>query len=150
MTRIYLDNCCFNRPYDNQENIKVQIETESKLYIQRKIKESQYSLVWSYILEYENQSNPYMIRKEEILEWKKISTIIIKPSEEIFNRAEKLLSYNIKFKDALHLSCAIEAKADFFITTDTTGRGRGCNVEGEVRRTSTDCGVDSALLPGGD
>ena len=87
MTRIYLDNCCFNRPYDNQENIKVQIETESKLYIQRKIKESQYSLVWSYILEYENQSNPYVIRKEEILEWKKISTIIIKPSEEIFNRA---------------------------------------------------------------
>ena len=83
MTRIYLDNCCFNRPYDNQENIKVQIETESKLYIQRKIKESQYSLVWSYILEYENQSNPYVIRKEEILEWKKISTIIIKPSEEI-------------------------------------------------------------------
>lgn len=81
MTRIYLDNCCFNRPYDNQENIKVQIETESKLYIQRKIKESQYSLVWSYILEYENQSNPYVIRKEEILEWKKISTIIIKPSE---------------------------------------------------------------------
>ena len=66
MTRIYLDNCCFNRPYDNQENIKVQIETESKLYIQRKIKESQYSLVWSYILEYENQSNPYVIRKEEI------------------------------------------------------------------------------------
>lgn len=118
MTRIYLDNCCFNRPYDNQENIKVQIETESKLYIQRKIKESQYSLVWSYILEYENQPNPYVIRKEEILEWKKISTIIIKPSEEIFNRAEKLLSYNIKFKDALHLSCAIEAKADFFITTD--------------------------------
>ena len=39
MTRIYLDNCCFNRPYDNQENIKVQIETESKLYIQRKTKE---------------------------------------------------------------------------------------------------------------
>ena len=70
MTRIYLDNCCFNRPYDNQENIKVQIETESKLYIQRKIKESQYSLVWLYILEYENQSNPYVIRKEEILEWK--------------------------------------------------------------------------------
>ena len=116
--RIYLDNCCFNRPYDIQENIKVQIETESKLFIQTKIKEGQYSLIWSYILEYENHSNPYVIRKEEILEWKKISTIIIKPSEEIFSRAEKLLSYNIKFKDALHLSCAIEAKADYFITTD--------------------------------
>ncbi|MDX1958909.1 MAG: PIN domain protein [Leptospiraceae bacterium] len=115
---IYLDNYCFNRPYDIQGNIKVQIETESKLFIQTKIKEGQYSLIWSYILEYENQSNPYVIRKEEILEWKKISTIIIKPSEEIFSRAEKLLSYNIKFKDAMHLSCAIEAKADYFITTD--------------------------------
>jgi hypothetical protein len=66
--KLYLDNCCFNRPYDDQTNIKVQIETEAKLFVQRKIKESEYSLIWSYILEYENESNPYTMRKEEILE----------------------------------------------------------------------------------
>ncbi len=115
---VYLDNCCFNRPYDIQDNIKVQIETESKLFIQKKIKEEKFYLVWSYILEYENQSNPYKIRKEEISEWKQFSKVIVKPSEEIFNQAESFLSYNIKMKDALHLSCAIEAKADYFITTD--------------------------------
>jgi hypothetical protein len=32
--RIYLDNCCFNRPYDNQNNLLVLLETEAKLFIQ--------------------------------------------------------------------------------------------------------------------
>jgi predicted nucleic acid-binding protein len=118
MKIIYLDNCCLNRPYDIQENIKVQIETESKLYIQTKIRENIYSLIWSYILEYENNENPYEIRRSEILQWKKISTIHVEPTENIFHRAELLLKYNIKSKDALHLSCAIEGNADYFITTD--------------------------------
>lgn len=118
MKLLYLDNCCLNRPYDSQENIKIRIETESKLYIQSKIRENIYSLIWSYILEYENNANPYEIRKDEILEWKKISTIHIEPSENVLHRAELLSKYNIKSKDALHLSCAIEGNADYFITTD--------------------------------
>lgn len=36
--RIYLDNCCYNRPYDDQENINVFLETQCKLYIQNLIK----------------------------------------------------------------------------------------------------------------
>ena len=35
--RIYLDNCCFNRPFDNQTDIKIRLETEAKLYIQQLI-----------------------------------------------------------------------------------------------------------------
>ncbi|MDR2716284.1 MAG: hypothetical protein LBB46_06020 [Coriobacteriaceae bacterium] len=35
--RIYLDNCCFNRPFDDQKQIKVKLETEAKLSIQRQI-----------------------------------------------------------------------------------------------------------------
>lgn len=29
--RIYLDNCCFNRPYDDQTQAKVLFETQAKL-----------------------------------------------------------------------------------------------------------------------
>lgn len=36
--RIYLDNCCFNRPYDDQEQIKIRLESEAKLEIQARIK----------------------------------------------------------------------------------------------------------------
>jgi len=116
--KLYLDNCCFNRPYDNQEQIKVQLEAQAKLYIQEKIKNIDYQLIWSYILEYENSQNPYDIRKNEIIEWKHLSEIIIKPDKEILKRAESFEKYNIKLKDALHISCAIEGKADYFLTTD--------------------------------
>ena len=32
--RIYLDNCCFNRPYYDQSQLKIYLETQAKLYIQ--------------------------------------------------------------------------------------------------------------------
>ena len=35
MYRIYLDNCCFNRPYDDQSYLIVHLETEAKLFIQK-------------------------------------------------------------------------------------------------------------------
>lgn len=31
--RIYLDMCCYNRPYDPQEQLTVAMETQSKLHI---------------------------------------------------------------------------------------------------------------------
>jgi len=36
-TRVYLDNCCFNRPYDNQSYLKIELETKAKLKIQEMI-----------------------------------------------------------------------------------------------------------------
>jgi len=35
--KVYLDNCCFNRPFDDQNQVRVRIETEAKLFIQMKM-----------------------------------------------------------------------------------------------------------------
>lgn len=35
--RIYLDNCCFNRPFDDQNQLRIRLETEAKLGIQEEI-----------------------------------------------------------------------------------------------------------------
>ena len=51
--RIYLDNCCFNRPYDDQLQPRVRFETQAKLYIQKMIYDLEVELVWSYVLKYE-------------------------------------------------------------------------------------------------
>ena len=67
---IYLDNCCFNRPYDDQTYEKIFLETQSKLYIQENILTGKYKLVWSYILQFENDQNPYITHKHEIRKWK--------------------------------------------------------------------------------
>ncbi|MFI3219791.1 MAG: hypothetical protein QX189_11830 [Methylococcales bacterium] len=34
--KIYLDNCLFNRPFDEQSHIRIRIETEAKLAIQQR------------------------------------------------------------------------------------------------------------------
>ena len=57
--KIYLDNCTFNRPFDDQSRVRIRIESEAKLYIQEKVKEGKLQLVWSFILDYENQQNPF-------------------------------------------------------------------------------------------
>jgi hypothetical protein len=33
--RIYLDNCCFNRPYDDQAYLTIKLESEAKLFVQK-------------------------------------------------------------------------------------------------------------------
>jgi len=43
-TRFYLDNCCFNRPYDDQNNLNIRLEAEAKLFIQNEILEKIMSL----------------------------------------------------------------------------------------------------------
>ncbi len=41
---IYLDTCCFNRPYDDQMQINARLETEAKLSIQEHVKRGQLDL----------------------------------------------------------------------------------------------------------
>jgi hypothetical protein len=86
-----LDNCCFNRPFDNQDQPRTHLEAEAKLHIQNQINNGIYELVWSYILEYENARNPYEDRHANTLEWKNVATIKIVEDEEIVTLAENLI-----------------------------------------------------------
>ena len=116
---IYLDNCCFNRPYDNQTYAIIRLETEAKIFFQNCIKDYQIELAWSFILDFENSENPYKERRESIKEWETISVINIRTSEMIRAHANELQKeYGIKPKDSLHLACSIEAKSKYFLTTD--------------------------------
>lgn len=114
----YLDNCCFNRPYDDQSHHRINLETQAKLYVQKQILSRRHSLIWSYILQFENDQNPYIAHKCEIAKWKKLAQVLIPPSDEIITHANSYRAFGLHTKDALHYACAIAAKADFFLTTD--------------------------------
>ena len=116
--RLYLDNCSFNRPYDDQSLLKNYLEAEAKVYIQKEILQGKYELVWSYIMDYEVLFNPFIDRKNQIMKWKNIAVADIDESEKIIKKANEIIKKNIKTKDALHIACAIEAKCNYFITTD--------------------------------
>lgn len=116
--RLYLDNCCFNRPFDDQTQLKINLESQAKLAVQGMILNKEHSLVWSYMLEYENSQNPFEIRKDSIIKWKELADVCIEENENILITAENLLTIGLKPKDAIHIACAAEAKCDYFLTTD--------------------------------
>ena len=116
--RIYLDICTFNRPFDDQHQLKIKLETEAKLFIQQGILTGAYDLVWSYILEFENNQNKFIDRRNAIYDWKNVSKIHCTENEEIIKYAESLEKYNIRTKDALHIACSVYTKSDYLITTD--------------------------------
>jgi predicted nucleic acid-binding protein len=116
--KVYLDNCSFNRPFDNQVQLIIRLETEAKLFIQTKIVTGEINLIWSYILEYENSLNPFPERKEMIMNWKKVASETILESPGLLLKAKEIQSLGLKPKDSLHVACAVDAYCDYFITTD--------------------------------
>jgi predicted nucleic acid-binding protein len=118
MQIIYLDNCCFNRPYDNQTQERIYLESLAKLYIQQLIIDEKIAFVWSFILEYENSKNPYEIRRNAIRKFSHRSARFVGIAEEITANANEIAKTGIKEKDSIHLACALFANCDYLITTD--------------------------------
>ena len=115
--KVYLDNCCFNRPFDDQNQVRIRIETEAKLFIQMRVKANELELAWSYILDFENSVNPFYIRKLTIESWKKRAYVYVTENNIILEQANSFVNHNLRPKDALHIACAIDAGCDYFITT---------------------------------
>jgi len=119
--RIYLDNCCYNRPYDDQTQMRINLETQAKLYIQEMVKRGQLELVTSYVLEFENSNNRSMQKQLAIRKFMNdYATVhVTSKSREIVEAgARSIMETGIKVKDACHVACAILTKCDYFISTD--------------------------------
>jgi predicted nucleic acid-binding protein len=116
--RLYLDNCCFNRPFDNQKLLLIYLETEAKLFIQEEIKRGAIELVWSFVIDYENDNHPFLDISEKIREWRSFATVDMNLTDEIAQKARELMRLGLRQNDAAHVACAISAKAAYFITTD--------------------------------
>lgn len=112
--RLYLDNCCFNRPFDDQSSLTVRLETEAKLHIQAAIRAEQYTLGWSYILDYENAANPFEERRNEIQLWESQAVISTAETPEILATMRELVAAGFKPLDALQLACAIAMQCGIF------------------------------------
>lgn len=116
--KLYLDICCYNRPFDDQTQINIRLETEAKLHIQASIRADEYSSIWSYMHELENNANPYEEKRNAIALWKDIAVEHCSSSDDILSAGQRIMTNGIKAKDALHLACAIYSCCDYFITTD--------------------------------
>ena len=62
--RIYLDNCCYNRPFDDQSQLRVRLETEAKLRVQYLMRTGTLEYVWSDMLVVEAGDCPIVDQRE--------------------------------------------------------------------------------------
>ena len=89
--RVYLDNCAYNRPFDDQTLIKIALETEAIRYIQRLIVGKVIDMSYSYVNRFENDKNPHPANKRIIGEFLKTHFCILIIAIHIVLRNELLL-----------------------------------------------------------
>ena len=119
--KVYLDMCCYNRPYDDQSQIKVSLETQAKLHIQALIRDRKLELAASYMLRYECSQNPFEMRRKAILDYVDGNALHYVDTDrlsDVEEKAAEMISAGIKYKDACHVASAILAGCDYFISTD--------------------------------
>ena len=86
--------------------------------IQELIVNGRLEWVASYILEQENDDNPYLDRKIAINNFFKYAVIDIDETSEIVEIAKVTRTNGLKTKDSLHFACAVSTGCDYLITTD--------------------------------
>jgi predicted nucleic acid-binding protein len=118
--KIYFDNCCYNRPFDNQNQMRIYLESQAKIYIQGLILDKKIELACSYMSLFENNDNPHDKNKAAIGKFLRNASEYIAPDKVniVEAKAADIIRLKIAGKDAIHLACAITANCDYFITTD--------------------------------
>jgi predicted nucleic acid-binding protein len=100
--------------------LRIVLESQAKLFIQRLIVDKKLELAFSYVSRYENLSNPKLDRQKSINSFFLNASVYIgsERAEEVQNLANEIKAMGVKQKDALHLACASIAQCDAFVTTD--------------------------------
>jgi len=119
--KIYMDNCCYNRPFDDLSQAKVNNEATAKRYIQALVKYDSVELHTSFISLHEIYDIPFEDNREHILGFvNEYSSLHISNENDtgVIPLSDEIMKTGIKKKDATHLACSIIAESDYFITTD--------------------------------
>ena len=64
--KYYLDNCCFNRPYDDQTQERIHLESESILAIIKKCEQLNYEILGSPALDLEIRQIPDIYKRQKV------------------------------------------------------------------------------------
>lgn len=115
---VYLDNCVFNRPFDDQTQSRIRKESEAISSIHKAVVAGDLHLVWSYINEYEASRNPFDDIRSAVFNWCQLAKFVVPPSLALLKIAYELRDIGIKPIDSLHIAASIEGNSHFFVTTD--------------------------------
>ena len=118
MTLVYLDTSIYNRPFDDQTQPKIYLETQAVILILQMVEAKLIELVNSSNLEYENSRNPNPLNQEAMDRYLQMAVVkqLVNPAIRV--RTGQLEQLGLKAMDALHVACAEASNSDYFITCD--------------------------------
>ena len=118
--KLYLDNCCYNRPYDDQAQEKIHLEGQAVLSIINRSMRGGDEIIGSPALELEIGWTGDVGKKEKVgCLYRQTVTTRAGYTEDVPKLASELSGHTgLKTLDAFHLSFAETAGADFLLTTD--------------------------------
>jgi len=116
--RIYLDACCLNRPFDDQTQGRIRLETEALVHLLRAVEEGKVVWVASDAVAAEISRCPDEIRRSAVEALLARATERGSLSKEVLDRAKVLRSFGLKDFDAMHLALAEAAGVTVLVTTD--------------------------------
>jgi predicted nucleic acid-binding protein len=115
---VYLDLCCFNRPFDDQSQPRVHLEAEAVLAIVQRVTAGSWGLVGSGVLKAEARANPDANRRKQVLDLMEATTWELAVDLAVVERARDIQRLGFGQYDSLHLACAERAGVDVLLTTD--------------------------------
>ncbi len=115
---IYLDVCCLNRPFDDQTQERVRLESEAILLILGRCQRGEWQLVGSEAIALEINQTQDTERKSQLRAFADSATLQVTVNEAIEVRAGVFLQQGLRTFDALHLACAEASRATALLTTD--------------------------------
>ncbi len=119
MPTLYLDMNIYKRPFDDQRQMRIRLETVAITMIFASIDAGQLSARWSFVLHYENSRDPVPERREFVQYLSRCCETTIAPDESIRELARRLSeTYQIRGRDALHLAIAETSGCDYLVTCD--------------------------------
>lgn len=116
--KIYLDTSVYNRPFDDQTQPRIWLETLALALVLQLVEAGEAVLINSTVLEFENSRNPVSLRQDWMSRCLEQATDYQRVDESIRERAETLEKHGLKAIDSLHVACAESAGADYFLTCD--------------------------------
>jgi hypothetical protein len=116
--RLYIDLSCFNRPFDDQGQERVRLETEAVLSVLTRVVEGKDTLLWSPVMSFENDKHPKADRREEIALWERRAERSVSLTDNLEHRTRQFVQQAIAVLDAAHLAAAEAGHAEILLTCD--------------------------------
>ncbi|KHM51664.1 hypothetical protein SAMN02745671_01552 [Anaerovibrio lipolyticus DSM 3074] len=116
--RLYFDTCCYNRPFDDLSQARLQEEADIILAVVARAYLNDWTIVGSAALELEIAAISDEVRKEKVAIMYRVVTESVERDAVVIERSKYLQREGLHPMDSMHVALAEKADAVFLTVDD--------------------------------